>query len=355
MAFTRAFFPLGLTIGCAMLAEAKTSMRRVSGTLREDHQKGNISPELEPESDKKFFHKDYPFDKRPKADPFHFHHPYPAVQDSGDYDADYVKDENSDNGNWKAQETYDRLRTKLARQKRDLAKAFEKKKTEDQELEDAMEHEKQEEHKKDEAIKRVDEVEKKHKQNAERGAAESEVKPTEGKPAEAASPKKAGDKDLPAGSDVKGVDAATDETKHAVDRLEECKKQLAAARKQLRKLMNELDAAKEAQGDANKALDKAASNQLKAEEQKAKEAGKVHDEYEDYLKAKEAYEKQQAVVDKLGGDVKVAAAKVKHMRDTESKKGGVYPTPEEETKSGGVSVATPKLLALTFVGLIASW
>merc|ERR1719253_2529270 len=80
-----------------------------------------ISPRVT-QSDKKFFGKDYPWDKRPKADIMHFKHPYPVVQDSGEYDDDYVKDENSDNGSWKAQQEYDRLRHQLAKERADVAK-----------------------------------------------------------------------------------------------------------------------------------------------------------------------------------------------------------------------------------------
>jgi len=65
-------------------------------------------------SDKKFFDKDYPFDRRPAADKYYvFDHPYPAVQDTGDYDKDFVKDDNSDGGKWQAQMEYDTLRAKI--------------------------------------------------------------------------------------------------------------------------------------------------------------------------------------------------------------------------------------------------
>merc|ERR1719478_2056703 len=115
-------------------------MRRAptSGKVSAVQAQAQISPKLEPESSNQFFKKDYPSDKRPKADPFHFHHPYPVVQDSSEYDRDFVKDENSDNGSWKAQETYDRLRSKLNKEKKDLAKALAKKKHEEDDLQDAM-------------------------------------------------------------------------------------------------------------------------------------------------------------------------------------------------------------------------
>lgn len=100
-----------------------------------------ISPPLDTTSDK-VFDKDYPLDKRPKVDVFHFRHPYPAVQDSDDFDTDFVKDENSDNGSYKAQMDYDRLRHKLLKEKADLAKALKAKETAEKELEDAMKREK---------------------------------------------------------------------------------------------------------------------------------------------------------------------------------------------------------------------
>merc|ERR1719386_260726 len=84
-----------------------------------------IKPELEPQSDKKFFGKDYPDDVRPKVKN-HFGHPYPKVQDDSRYDKDYVKDENDDGGYWKAQMEYDRLKAKVAKEKQQMQKALEK-------------------------------------------------------------------------------------------------------------------------------------------------------------------------------------------------------------------------------------
>lgn len=87
-----------------------------------------ISPELEPtSSDKKFFGKDYPYDKRAVVDKHYvFDHPYPAVQDSNDFDKDFVKDENSDGGKWAAQMNYDTLRWKIRQAAEELAKLKEK-------------------------------------------------------------------------------------------------------------------------------------------------------------------------------------------------------------------------------------
>merc|ERR550537_1664833 len=81
-----------------------------------------INPDLHPTSDKKFFDgakADYVTDMRPAVKD-HFTWPFPEVQDSHDYDKDYVKDENNDGGAYKAQSTYDDLRAKLAKQRADL-------------------------------------------------------------------------------------------------------------------------------------------------------------------------------------------------------------------------------------------
>merc|ERR1719316_1159898 len=72
-----------------------------------------VDPELTPKSDKKFFGKDYPDDKRPTAND-HFSHPFPEVQDDHHYDKDYVKDKNDDGGAWHAQMSYDTARVKVS-------------------------------------------------------------------------------------------------------------------------------------------------------------------------------------------------------------------------------------------------
>merc|ERR1719272_2287007 len=97
-----------------------------------------ITPELEPTSDKKFFGKDYPDDRRPPLYSHeHFKHAYPTVQDSDRYDKDYVKDENDDGGYWKAQMEYDALQNKLAKEKAELAKAIAKAAQEKKEMDKA--------------------------------------------------------------------------------------------------------------------------------------------------------------------------------------------------------------------------
>lgn len=73
-----------------------------------------ISPALE-ETDPKFFDgkkADYRVDGRPviKDD---FMYPYPAIQTNDNFDEDFVKDDNEDQGQWEAMMRYDTLRAKL--------------------------------------------------------------------------------------------------------------------------------------------------------------------------------------------------------------------------------------------------
>jgi len=85
---------------------------------------GLISPKLDPESDKVFFGHDYPDNLAGKGNlKPEFGHPYPAVQDTNEFDRDYVKDENNDGGEWKAQMDYDLMRTKLSKARDDMEHA----------------------------------------------------------------------------------------------------------------------------------------------------------------------------------------------------------------------------------------
>merc|ERR1719498_1511523 len=84
--------------------------------------------------------KDFPFDKRSITDEHYvFDHPYPAVQDSGDFDKDFVKDENSDGGKWETQMTYDTLRAKIIREKAKLEELKKKMDSEYKEWQSAKE------------------------------------------------------------------------------------------------------------------------------------------------------------------------------------------------------------------------
>merc|ERR1719183_1391918 len=71
--------------------------------------KAKITPELEPVSDKKFFdgkRADYSTDERARR-PDDFRYPFPVIQADREYDTDYVKDDNTDDGYYAAQMEYD--------------------------------------------------------------------------------------------------------------------------------------------------------------------------------------------------------------------------------------------------------
>lgn len=330
-----------LFIGSLSISEASAGLSESFFTDTET-ENAAISPALSPSSDKKFFGKDYPGDKRPKVDVFHFHHPYPAVQDSDDFDSDFVKDENSDNGYWKAQMEYDRLRHKLVKDKDDVAKALKSKTKAEDELHEAVKREKdqKEELKKKQAEEAAERVSK---------TSSSKGKQEEEKKAEYKVPEK---KKNPSGVSSPGnVNVDTDAVKKAMENLEDCKKQLIEAREKLKKLMKELEEAKQKQQQTEAALD-AAEKYLKQEEdvQKALDqtASKEQEQYED---AKADYLKHQRLMQTMEEDIKVAAEKVRAFRDAEDMNGGVYPT-----KSGAIPRYTSWIVSMiAMVGTFLLW
>jgi len=255
-----------------------------------------ISPALEPTDDKKFFKKDYPFDKRPAADKYYvFDHPYPAVQDSGDFDKDFVKDENSDGGRWKAQMEYDTLRSKIREAKDKL-----------NELEKKMETEKGEWMKA-----------KKAQDEAETAAQEAGQ--------DTAAAKKAADKaadkvnrlegsSSEEGTKVGGAvgDAVKDVQKEMKD-LEDCRKKLAEAKARMKKLMKEKDEMdkkkKQLEDDAMKA-EAAKARLAKAEAVAASGGAGIAKLDAEVAAAKKDYEMAKETYTKEANDVKAAQKRV---------------------------------------------
>jgi chemotaxis protein histidine kinase CheA len=237
---------------------ADSSVAAIQMHHHEEVSQQRISPELEPKSNKKFFKKDYPSDTRPGVDVLHFKHPYPVVQDSGEFDDDYVKDENTDNGHWKAQQEYDRLRHKLKKEKKEAENALAKRTKQEQELKEAMDkYNKNVKHNKDKAAAAQKKAEEEKKSTD--AAKKEKEEPKEESKSKGSSwswnwwpfswPKWDAPEDKPAPKkevhqEQSGVDAATDDTEKAMDNLENCKKELETARKQLKDLMDELEKAK---------------------------------------------------------------------------------------------------------------
>merc|ERR1719188_260022 len=97
---------------------------RASFSKMASHAGRIVPPLVDVDTDKKFFGPpfpaDYPHDIQPhalrdfKKGPVK---PYPKMQTEEFFDKDYVKDENGDGGQWKAQMDYDNARTKVERAK----------------------------------------------------------------------------------------------------------------------------------------------------------------------------------------------------------------------------------------------
>jgi len=107
-----------------VLEVSHASITEFGSQLHDKKGSSSISPRLDPVSDSKFFKKDYPEDLRPGVTKrFAFGHPYPAVQDGEEFDHDFVKDENTDGGQWKAQISYDKLRARFQKENADVIAA----------------------------------------------------------------------------------------------------------------------------------------------------------------------------------------------------------------------------------------
>lgn len=294
-------------------------------------------PTWEPtRSDEHFMKKDLPFDKRPKVDIIHFKHPYPIVQDSGDFDRDYVKDENSDNGEWNAQTIYDTLRHKLTKQRAEMKKAKEAEQSAQRELEEKQ-------RKADAAAKAAAE--------ASRRSDEIDKTKTKGSYDVTITRQKKTSHKAPDLGDEPDVETATRETQEAMAHLEDCKKELEEARENLKRLMKELDEAKEKTKETEEAFDAAESHLKRLKKDEDSVVKHVAAKKDDYLAAKKEYEAQLAVVNKLESEIKVASEKVKAMRDAEDDNGGVYNTPRDEDdnpfklpKSAAPAFAIPSVL-----------
>lgn len=270
-----------------------------------------ISPELEPVSSQKFFGKDYPADKMAVADKHYvFGHPYPAVQDSQDFDADYVKDENSDGGRWDTQMEYDTLRAKIIEAKKKMAKLKAKMEAE---YEDWMRAKKD--------VENYDEQLEKAREEARiaRNAADAAAKRVN---------------DLEGASQKDGTKAggavgdAIADVKKEMDHLQECKEALAKAKEKLKELLkqkaNEKDAeekkAKEEAAAAAEAAKEKSEEQKKQEEEEEKKSGKKKEEKGDDKKKKEGKKEEDKTEEEKEKDDVQEEEKVKKEVETDKKK-----------------------------------
>lgn len=274
---------------------------------------GRITPTLSPVSDAKFFdghHADYPTDYRPTVKA-HFGVPYPSVQSDADYDSDYTKDENGDNGEWDAQMHYDHLRAEVSKiQGRiDLAQA-----KEDEEMSELNKA------KQDEAAAHADTEADSAKVKELRDAAEKAKQEREKAKAEAA-------QELAAVTNISEAQALVDkETKE----LEGCKAELDAAKARLEELLA-AQSGNKAQGDAAKAeiaknenaeaeADKKAVEAAEAQEAADKKSesathAKVEAQEHDHEEAIKSVEEEKKRGEKIKADLEAARARLERYRN----------------------------------------
>merc|ERR1719515_487272 len=261
-------------------------------------------PALHPVSDSKFYdgsRADYVTDERPHKDaPLHFTHPYPEVQDSNDYDKDYVKDENGDSGEFAAQQRYDKLRQSIV----DQMKELERLKALQKAAHDAL--------------------------AAHKGAAGAKHETVPDVP--------------PAG------DLSTKEVEAEISDLDKCKEQLRIAREKLQKAIVERKAALEAyeKAEADRVAAKAKFAAAKAEEVHLE--GEVKEEDEEHKTARTDFEQKDATLKKMEAELEAAARALRKFRDadggasTKGQDGGVYR--RSGAKSSALASATIGFLVL---------
>jgi len=273
----------------------------------------DISPELRPKADKKFFGRDYPDDLRPGR--IHkFDHPYPTVQDSEDYDADFVKDENNEKGEWAAQMDYDMLKTKLQKMKAALRPLKKKMEEEKKEWQGAVERE--------------------NAAEAASNAAEANAEDAKGALADT--------------GDVSGVSGAAEEVEDETSDLKKCEEELAKVKAELKKLMDKVAEA-EAKADAAASDADSAEDASEAAEKKESEwEEKVKKEKQDVAKARAAYQKKLDEFKTLEKQLDVAARKLSKIRNKEDCAGGVLNCHQEVVHSGCHGVALSSVAFFLF-------
>merc|ERR1719321_1713321 len=114
--------------------------------------------------------------------------------------------------------------------------------------------------------------------------------------------------------------------------------------------MKELEEAKGEQDQTGRVLEAEESKAKYAKSEKERLDNNVKKEYDEYMAARTAYLQQQALIAKMEADLKVAAEKVKAMRDAEDPDGGVYNTGDH--KSAAEPLVSP--LASFLIAIVAA-
>jgi hypothetical protein len=311
------------------------------------------------QSDKKFFGPpfpaDYPDDKRPVPQKSVMDklkgpgQPYPALQSKADFDKDYVKDENSDTGTWKAQFEYDTLRNRMAKEAADAKNAGDRANKEGADV--------------DSAQGRVDKADK-DARDAQKGVDEAINGEKEGKTAEDF-------EDMPPSHEKldqlkKAVADAEEKYEKEKKDFAECEKQLEAAKKNLEELKArqvEIEAQlgadtklwveqKSMRLSAQKAKEEVAHSKHVAADEKVKAAQASKAEFDKVLADKKAVhdaaekelQKQRSELDQAKKDLAKATVVLQKLR-------GYKPADEKPLHSS--TPAAAGLSLITFAVMLA--
>lgn len=325
----------------AVFVEAAASVRHARGEP--------VSPKLEPESPKKFMG-DYVKDQQPATKESKFGHPYPTVQDSSNFDTDYVKDSNDDGGKWAAQFNYDVLRSKVHREEKKLAGYKEKAEDESKQLAAAKKDEKAAAEKAISAEKALEAAKKKE------DAAGKAVEDLEGKGTSKDSNKIGGE----IGDATKKVEKEMTDLEGCQKKLDDAKARLKAAQQEKERLEKEAKE-KEVAEKAEKAeiLKNATAQESKAEkaeEQEEKTEKSIEDKVAkkkaEHDKAKSEYDKEIAEVKEAEAELKAMEEKLRKHRNKAAGKDVAAHDPQG--KSGTIAVA-PTLTAALMSVFAATW
>jgi len=356
------------------------------------HHAGRIVPPLEDvDTDKKFFGPpfpaDYPHDGQPgaKKEVFQKGQPYPKVQEQGFFDKDYVKDENSDGGEWKAQMDYDVARTRIDRAKTQKQVAEKQGEAEAHDVAEAERKYNEQKDKEDKAVNNARDAEKKVEEEAKNEeSAKKTVKDKEQRAKDKAAAAKEAEKDAKTAMQKheeakKALEKRVQEAKDALEEeresFKECQKELDEAKAKVEGLKKQRDALSKTKTDEGNLLLKEKhlledqERILREEEVKTKVAEAKRDaalakltfaksetavSQKELDKQKAEHDAAEAKVQQETADVKAAEKEMAEARNALRKSRGqsalpageAVPTPPSpQTKSGTVGKAVSGFLA----------
>lgn len=272
----------------------------------------------------------YPYDSSPKRGDLRFSHPYPGVQDSGDFAKDYVKDENSDDGQWEAQSNYDAVRIKYDAALRRLNEAAKRMTALRPEFQDTNQELIKASRQEDALADKLDNSIDDHKD------AVAKVKTFKEK-AEDLLKKVKEDGNQSIAGDT-SLEEAVKNVEERIANMEECERKLLEAKEQLEDLLKDRSTRAEAESEiAQSELSEAIAaedhleeniNELKklhtdAEDFEKKKKKEFESTKEDYMRAISEYEAAYELKKKLEHELSRLGDVIENIRRSEDPDGGV--------------------------------